>query len=190
MWKTGWRGTPFTLPRKSARKGGIGTGLISSIEISFPCQINGSIRESRGLFLAVISKGGFFILCTLFCCSWSRPVLMGLEPRGVFRWYAAWDLAFHMVTLASMDPYFAKSQMTLFLREWYMHPNGQLPAYEWNFSDVNPPVHAWGCWCGISNPPLPCLRCSLSSSPLEALQKWVFAECLLTATLSAAVICC
>ena len=60
-----------------------------------------------------------------------------------YPWYAAWDLAFHCVTLAHIDPEFAKSQLILLLREWYMHPNGQIPAYEWNFSDVNPPVHAW-----------------------------------------------
>jgi hypothetical protein len=60
-----------------------------------------------------------------------------------YPWFAAWDLAFHCVTLAHIDPRFAKDQLLLLLREWYMHPNGQLPAYEWNFSDVNPPVHAW-----------------------------------------------
>jgi len=60
-----------------------------------------------------------------------------------YPWFAAWDLAFHCVVLAHLDPSFAKRQLLLMLREWYMHPNGQLPAYEWNFSDVNPPVHAW-----------------------------------------------
>jgi hypothetical protein len=60
-----------------------------------------------------------------------------------YPWYAAWDLAFHCVTLARFDPAFAKEQVLLLLREWYMHPNGQIPAYEWAFSDVNPPVHAW-----------------------------------------------
>ena len=60
-----------------------------------------------------------------------------------YPWFAAWDLAFHCVTLAHIDPRFAKDQLVLLLREWYMHPNGQIPAYEWNFSDVNPPVHAW-----------------------------------------------
>ena len=60
-----------------------------------------------------------------------------------YPWFAAWDLAFHCVTLAHIDPRFAKDQLVLLLREWYMHPNGQLPAYEWNFSDVNPPVHGW-----------------------------------------------
>ncbi|HEX5482748.1 MAG TPA: glucosidase, partial [Terriglobia bacterium] len=63
-----------------------------------------------------------------------------------YPWYASWDLAFHCITLAQIDPDFAKQQLILFLREWYMHPNGQLPAYEWNFSDVNPPVHAWAAW--------------------------------------------
>src|SRR6478609_5877082 len=60
-----------------------------------------------------------------------------------YPWFAAWDLAFHCVTLAHIDPRFAKDQLILLLREWYMHPSGQLPAYEWNFSDVNPPVHGW-----------------------------------------------
>jgi hypothetical protein len=60
-----------------------------------------------------------------------------------YPWYAAWDLAFHCVTIARVDPAFAKSQLLLLLREWYMHPNGQIPAYEWAFGDVNPPVHAW-----------------------------------------------
>jgi hypothetical protein len=60
-----------------------------------------------------------------------------------YPWFAAWDLAFHCVTLAHIDPEFAKAQLILMLREWYTHPSGQLPAYEWNFSDVNPPTHAW-----------------------------------------------
>jgi hypothetical protein len=60
-----------------------------------------------------------------------------------YPWYAAWDLAFHCVPLAWLDPTFAKNQLLLLLREWYMHPDGQLPAYEWAFGDVNPPVHAW-----------------------------------------------
>jgi len=63
-----------------------------------------------------------------------------------YPWYAAWDLGFHMIPLAMVDPDNAKAQLKLFLREWYMHPNGQIPAYEWAFSDVNPPVHAWACW--------------------------------------------
>src|SRR5260370_853944 len=61
-------------------------------------------------------------------------------------WYAAWDLAFHMVAMSLVDSEFAKDQLLLFCREWYMHPNGQLPAYEWAFDDVNPPVHAWAVW--------------------------------------------
>ncbi|MFC7550003.1 glucosidase [Plantactinospora sp. GCM10030261] len=60
-----------------------------------------------------------------------------------YPWYAAWDLAFHCVSIARVDPGFAKSQLLLLLREWYLHPNGQIPAYEWAFGDVNPPVHAW-----------------------------------------------
>ena len=61
-------------------------------------------------------------------------------------WYAAWDLAFHCLPLAMVDAGFAKRQLLLMTREWYMHPSGQLPAYEWAFGDVNPPVHAWACW--------------------------------------------
>ena len=60
--------------------------------------------------------------------------------------YASWDLAFHMIPFAKLDPEFAKQQLLLFLREWYMAPNGQIPAYEFQFSDVNPPVHAWACF--------------------------------------------
>ena len=60
-----------------------------------------------------------------------------------YPWYAAWDLAFHVIPFALIDPEFAKGQLVRLTREWYMHPNGQLPAYEWAFDDVNPPVHAW-----------------------------------------------
>ena len=76
---------------------------------------------------------------------YNRDVI-SMPDKWEYPWYAAWDLAFHMMPMAEVDPYFAKQQLVLFLREWYMHPNGQLPAYEFNFSDVNPPVHAWACW--------------------------------------------
>ncbi len=69
--------------------------------------------------------------------------VLSMPDKWEYPWYAAWDLAFHTVTLARVDPDFAKHQLTLLCREWYMHPNGQLPAYEWAFDDVNPPVHAW-----------------------------------------------
>ena len=69
-----------------------------------------------------------------------------MPDKWEYPWYAAWDLAFHMVPLALVDSEFAKDQLTLMLREWYMHPNGQLPAYEWALGDVNPPVHAWAAW--------------------------------------------
>ena len=69
-----------------------------------------------------------------------------MPDKWEFPWFAAWDLAFHAVPLAMIDPDFAKRQMDRLTREWYMHPNGQIPAYEWHFSDVNPPVHAWGTW--------------------------------------------
>ena len=72
--------------------------------------------------------------------------VISMPDKWEYPWYAAWDLAFHCVAMSLIDPDFAKDQLVLFLREWYMHPNGQLPAYEWNFSDVNPPVHAWAAW--------------------------------------------
>lgn len=72
--------------------------------------------------------------------------IISMPDKWEYPWYAAWDLAFHMIPFANLDPEFAKSQMELLLREWYMHPNGQIPAYEFNFSDVNPPIHAWAAW--------------------------------------------
>ncbi|MFN0119084.1 MAG: MGH1-like glycoside hydrolase domain-containing protein [Blastocatellia bacterium] len=72
--------------------------------------------------------------------------IISMPDKWEYPWFAAWDLAFHCVPLAIVDPDFAKEQLILLLREWYMHPSGQLPAYEWNFSDVNPPVHAWAAW--------------------------------------------
>ncbi len=72
--------------------------------------------------------------------------VLSLPDKWEYPWFAAWDLAFHTITLALVDPDFAKEQLVLLLREWYMHPNGQLPAYEWAFGDVNPPVHAWAAW--------------------------------------------
>ena len=75
----------------------------------------------------------------------NRDVL-SMPDTWEYPWYAAWDLAFHTLPLARLDPQFAKEQLVLMLREWYMHPNGQIPAYEFAFGDVNPPVHAWACW--------------------------------------------
>ena len=72
--------------------------------------------------------------------------VMSMPDKWEFPWYASWDLAFHCIPLALVDPQFAKSQLDLIVREWYQHPNGQIPAYEWNFSDVNPPVIAWAAW--------------------------------------------
>jgi hypothetical protein len=72
--------------------------------------------------------------------------IISMPDKWEYPWYAAWDLAFHCIPLALVDPDFAKEQLILLLREWYMHPNGQLPAYEWAFGDVNPPVHAWAAW--------------------------------------------
>ncbi|HEY6930659.1 MAG TPA: glucosidase [Thermoanaerobaculia bacterium] len=72
--------------------------------------------------------------------------VVSMPDKWEYPWYASWDLAFHCIPLATIDPDFAKQQLVLLLREWYMHPNGQLPAYEWAFDDVNPPVHAWAAW--------------------------------------------
>jgi hypothetical protein len=72
--------------------------------------------------------------------------VLSMPDGWEYPWFAAWDLAFHMLPMALVDPDFAKDQLLLLTREWYQHPNGQLPAYEWAFSDVNPPVHAWAAW--------------------------------------------
>jgi len=72
--------------------------------------------------------------------------VISMPDKWEYPWFAAWDLAFHMIPMAEVDPDFAKAQLELFLREWYMHPNGQLAAYEFAFGDVNPPVHAWAAW--------------------------------------------
>ncbi|MBC7722562.1 MAG: glucosidase [Pedobacter sp.] len=72
--------------------------------------------------------------------------IISMPDKWEYPWYASWDLAFHCIPFALIDPSFAKRQLKLLTREWYMHPNGQLPAYEWNFSDVNPPVHAWSAF--------------------------------------------
>ena len=72
--------------------------------------------------------------------------IISMPDKWEYPWYAAWDSAFHALPLAMLDPEFAKNQLDLMTREWYMHPNGQLPAYEWAFGDVNPPVHAWATW--------------------------------------------
>lgn len=77
----------------------------------------------------------------LFCRDVISP-----PDKWEYPWFAAWDLGFHMIPFAKIDPTFAKQQIILFLREWYMHPNGQQPAYEYEFSEVNPPVHAWAAW--------------------------------------------
>ena len=74
----------------------------------------------------------------------ARDVL-SMPDKWEFPWFAVWDTAFHMVPYAALDPEFAKNQLLRFLRDWYQHPSGQIPAYEFNFADVNPPVHAWAC---------------------------------------------
>jgi len=72
--------------------------------------------------------------------------VLSMPDAWEYPWFAAWDLGFHCIPMAQIDPEFAKSQLILLTREWYMHPNGELPAYEWAFGDVNPPVHAWAAW--------------------------------------------
>ena len=72
--------------------------------------------------------------------------VISMPDKWEYPWYAAWDLAFHTIPIAMLDPEWAKRQLILMMREWYMHPNGQIPAYEWAFGDVNPPVHAWACY--------------------------------------------
>jgi len=82
-------------------------------------------------------------------CDWlhlNNADIISMPDKWEYPWYAAWDLAFHCIPLALVDAEFAKQQLVLLTREWYMHPNGQLPAYEWAFGDVNPPVHAWATW--------------------------------------------
>jgi hypothetical protein len=80
---------------------------------------------------------------------WSHGFMrdvLSMPDKWEYPWFAAWDLAFHMIPMAKVDPEFAKQQLVLLVREWYMHPNGQIPAYELSFGDVNPPVHAWAAW--------------------------------------------
>ncbi|NCQ98896.1 MAG: glucosidase [Microcystis aeruginosa L211-101] len=72
--------------------------------------------------------------------------IISMPDKWEYPWYAVWDSAFHAVTFALIDPDFAKEQLCLFLEDWYIHPNGQLPSFEWNFSEGNPPIHAWGAW--------------------------------------------
>jgi hypothetical protein len=82
-------------------------------------------------------------------CEWIHLYnsdVISMPDKWEYPWYAAWDLAFHTLPLALVDPEYSKMQLVLMLREWYLHPNGQFPAYEWNLGDVNPPVHAWAAW--------------------------------------------
>lgn len=86
-------------------------------------------------------KGRNHVWTNAYC----RDVI-SMPDKWEYPWFAAWDLAFHMLPMSRLDGHFAREQLLLFLREWYMQPNGQIPAYEYNFSDVNPPVHAWAAW--------------------------------------------
>ncbi len=95
-----------------------------------------SRRHRRNASRVAIATGG----------TSTTPTSSRCPTNGSIRGIAAWDLAFHCIPLALIDAEFAKGQLVLLTREWYMHPNGQLPAYEWAFGDVNPPVHAWAAW--------------------------------------------
>jgi hypothetical protein len=72
--------------------------------------------------------------------------ILSMPDKWEFPWFAAWDLAFQCISLALVDPDFAKENLWVLLFEQFQHPNGQIPAYEWEFSDLNPPMHAWACW--------------------------------------------
>ena len=72
--------------------------------------------------------------------------IISMPDKWEYPWFAAWDLAFHCIPISLIDPDFAKHQLSLLTKEWYMHPNGQIPAYEWAFGDVNPPIHPWACY--------------------------------------------
>ena len=102
--------------------------------------------------------------------------LISMPDKWEYPWYAAWDLAFHCVPLARLDPDFAKRQLALMTREWYMHPNGQLPAYEWAFDDVNPPVHPWAAWRVYR------IDAELNGAPDRAFLEGVFHKLLLNFT--------
>ncbi len=98
--------------------------------------IPGSPPHRRGVAMVAITSGPHLY----------NADVISMPDKWEYPWYAAWDLAFHCVPLAMVDPQYAKDQLVLMTREWYMHPNGQLPAYEWALGDVNPPVHAWAAW--------------------------------------------
>lgn len=102
--------------------------------------------------------------------------VISMPDKWEYPWYASWDLAFHCVPYALVDPDFAKRQLLLMTREWYMHPNGQLPAYEWNFSDVNPPVHAWAAYRVYK------IDAKLSGKPDRAFLEGIFHKLLLNFT--------
>ena len=90
--------------------------------------------------------------------------ILSMPDKWEYPWFAAWDLAFHAVTLAHVDPAFAKYQLLVMCREWFQHPNGALPAYEWSFDDVNPPVHALAALRGLGDRRRAATRCSWSGS--------------------------
>ena len=102
--------------------------------------------------------------------------VISMPDKWEYPWFAAWDLAFHCVALAHVDPAFAKHQLLLLCREWYMHPNGQLPAYEWAFGDVNPPVHAWAALRGVPHRRRPRLRLPRARLPQAAAQLHLVGE--------------
>jgi hypothetical protein len=133
------------------------------------CQTSGSIR---GMCCSALACGSAILaMCEdVLCVTASTMAVHALTGR-----FAGWDLAFHTIPLSLVDPEWSKRQLLLMLREWYMHPSGQMAAYEWNFGDVNPPVHAWACFrvyqvcvcaraCGRRDPRAPRIyKCSASA---------------------------
>ena len=142
------RSTPRTLPPSSAdeerarRAPGLrGAALVEAV---LPLRRQGLARGRPGA-AAAAAEAPRAAATRDWTHLYNRDVI-SMPDKWEYPWYAAWDLAFHMIPFARDRPEFAKEQLVLFLREWYMHPNGQIPAYEFAFGDVNPPVHAWACW--------------------------------------------
>src|SRR5271169_1155078 len=121
---------------------------VNNTTISF---INVGLRGMKKVLHLLLIEREFAIKVGIICmlmifCQWysSHLTSLTIQPdKWEYPFFAAWDTAFHCIPLAMIDPDFAKRQLALLTREWYMHPNGELPAYEWGFGDVNPPVHAW-----------------------------------------------
>ena len=120
------------------------------IETFYRYQFNDRISLTPGLiWLTALNQDNDnpdSVIVTLRWFHMFTDDVISMPDKWEYPWFAAWDLAFHMIPLSVVDQDFAKDQLMLMLREDYLHPNGQIPAYEWNFGDVNPPVHAWATW--------------------------------------------